>query len=430
MHTLLRSLLLLLLFACGLSARAETYVYLTNTTANPVTVSSVQYGDKQLSRGSQWGTYDTVVPPLATRKVLWMNRDSGISSGKNFYFDTTVQGAPGGTLQLKQRLRGQTIGSQIWHSASTDLWYQDREIHTSQVSTNEKMSFKAEFTGGYDDIYYTVHDANPKQAVSASADTLTVLSYNIWGIIVAKQICDRWAELPQHVKGFDVIVFQEAFDHGCRAKLLDALRPDYPYQTRLLDQSSNILLNGGVVAVSRFPVAAQDQHIYAQCSGDNCLSNKGFLYFEVIKNGKPYHLLGTHTNAYDGATDRAVRLTQIGEMGAYATAHNIPSSEAVLYAGDLNVDKVGTPTDYQQMLALLHAPAPGYVGHPYTHDGQVNGWLSGGTPQYLDYVLTDQRFRAPRSNTNTVTPYRTLAPGLWMKHDLSDHFAVRAVVQY
>ncbi len=416
----------------GLAARAETYVYVTNTTANPLTVSTVQYGDKTLVRNSQWGTYDPVIPPYATRRVAWMNRDEGITNGKNFYFDTTVTGARGGPQVLKQRLRGKLIGSSLWQGAKAASfetpWYYDRTIHTNTVVPDEQLSFKAAFTGGYDDVYYIVHDANVKEARTDDPDTLKVLAYNTWGIFVAKNICERYAAMPSAVTGFDAIVLSEAFDGGCREQLLNDLRAEYPYQSRLVDQPGNIM-NGGVVAVSRWPIAAQDVHIYPDCTGDNCFANKGFIYFEIIKQGKAYHVLGTHTNAYNGTQDRQVRLSQLGQMGSYPNSHGVPAAEPVVYAGDLNVDRYATPDDYVQMLGLLHAGEPRYQGYAFTYDSTVNALGSGGR-EYLDYVLADGQHRSPRANDNTVRIYRSLNPSLWMDHDLSDHFAVSGVLQY
>ena len=81
--------LIMLLLTSSLSW-ATSYIYVTNTTPEAVSVSSVQYGDKQLTKGTHWGTYDTIIPAYATRKVLWMNRNTGISSGKYFYLDSDI----------------------------------------------------------------------------------------------------------------------------------------------------------------------------------------------------------------------------------------------------------------------------------------------------------------------------------------------------
>ena len=425
--------LLMLLLTSTLSW-ATSYVYVTNTTPEAVSVSSVQYGDKQLTKGTHWGTYDTVIPAYATRKVLWTNRNTGISSGKNFYFDTTIT-ANGSQAVLQQKLRGNFIGSSIWHSAKaasfSNPWFDDRNIHNNNFSYNNRnsvMSFKAESTSGYDDFYYVIHNNNHVEPVSSNANELKVLSYNLWTIIDAELKCERLKDVATVVKGYDVIVFQEAFENSCREQLMNDIRAEYPYQTRVVDNTSNLLEDGGVIAVSRHPIAVEDQRVFPNCNGYICLSNRGFIYLEVIKNGVPYHVVGVHTQAYNGDVDRAVRLDQIGQMSTFIGTRNIPSNEAVVYAGDMNVDKYATPTDYAQMLSVLSADAPIYVGHPFTYDPQTNSYAEE-TQEYLDYVLIDKRYRQG-SNTNTVRIYRSLSPVVWLKRDLSDHYAVAGQLNF
>ena len=431
---LTRLISLLMLLLTSTLSWATSYIYVTNTTPEVVSVSSVQYGDKQLTKGTHWGTYDTVIPAYATRKVLWMNRNTGITSGKYFYFDTTIT-ANGSQVVLQQKLKGNLIGSSIWHSAKassfSNPWFDDRNIHNNNFSYNNRnsvMSFKAEATSGYDDFYYVTHNNNHVEPVSSNANELKVLTYNLWTLIGAELKCERLKDVASAIKGYDVIVFEEAFENACREQLMNDIRAEYPYQTLVVDNTSNLLEDGGVIAVSRHPIAVEDQRVFPNCNGYICLSNRGFVYLELLKNGVPYHVVGVHTQAYNGDVDRAVRLDQIGQMRDFITARNIPNSEAVVYAGDMNVDKYATPTDYTQMLSILNADAPMYVGHPFTYDPQTNSYATE-TQEYLDYVLIDKRYRQG-SNTNTVRIYRGLSPAVWLKHDLSDHYAVAGQLNF
>lgn len=432
---IVRYLMAVFALVVSVTAHATSYIYVTNSTPEAVTVASVQYGDKQLTRGTHWGSYDTVIPPYATRKVLWMNRDTGITNGKTFYFDTTVS-SNGAQVVLKQKLVGKLIGSSIWHSAQaisfSNPWYYDRDIHNTAMSYAGRasvMSYKAEATAGYDDFYYTIHNNNHQESVSQNPNTLKVLTYNVWTVIGSEQKCERLRDVAKVVSGYDAIVFEEAFDNTCREQLLSDLRAEYPYQTRVVDITSNILEDGGVVAVSRWPIAVEDQRVFPNCNGYICLSNRGFVYFELIKNGVSYHVAGVHTQAYNTDTDRTVRLDQIRQMGDFIAARGIPSSEAVVYAGDFNVDKYATYDDYLKMLDLLHTSAPNYLGYAYTYDPAVNSYATD-SREYLDYVFVDNRFRQASHNDNHVRIYRTLTPSLWMKHELSDHFAVAGTLGF
>ena len=414
-------------------ASAESYVYLSNNTAQPVTLSTVQTGDKALQQGSHWGQYETTIPAYGTRKILWMNRDQGISSGKNFYFETTVrQGAH--AVVLQQRLQGKFIGSSIWAAArSADFshpWYADRELHNGRTrfaGLQATLSYRAQFTGGYDDFHYVIQPDATVETASASNE-FKILSWNIWGVIGAKQICDRWNDVPTHTRNFDAVVFSEAFDNGCRDQLRAALRSEFPYQTQVVDKA-NVYEDGGVFIVSRWPIAGERQMVYSQCSGTDCLSNKGVMVVEIIKQGKAYHIAGTHTQAWNGATERSVRLAQLSTLRQFVDQQRPPASDALFYAGDLNVDRYATADDYQQMLGLLGANQPAIQGYGWTYDASVNSLASAGR-EYLDYVLVSNGHRQPSRSENEVTVYRSITPAVWSLRDLSDHFAVAGRFRY
>ncbi|QNM96660.1 sphingomyelin phosphodiesterase [Chitinimonas koreensis] len=426
MHHILR---LALLALCLLASRAfaETYVYVTNDTAQTVYLNTVQSGDKQLAEGTHWGRYATSIAPYATAKVLWMNRDQGITNGKTFRFDTTVsQGS--GSVVLQQQLTGKLIGSSIVHSAKAadfnEPWRSDRDIHNAATRFNAlatTLSYRAQFTGGYDDIYYVVHP-QPKQETLAAADEFKVLSWNIWGVVGASQICERWAQVPAFARNYDAIVFSEAFDNGCRDQLRAGLAAEFPYQTQVVDQSGNFE-DGGVFIASRWPIAREAQIVYPNCANTDCLSNKGAMYVQILKQGRTYHLAGTHTQAWNGTSERAVRLDQLSQLKRFVDGLAPAATDALLYAGDLNVDYYATPDDYQRMLSILNASKPASLGHRYSYDPVVNALGSDGQ-EYLDYVLVSNAHKPARSGQNEVMVYRSLAPALWSTRDLSDHFAV------
>ncbi|PHV11050.1 sphingomyelin phosphodiesterase [Chitinimonas sp. BJB300] len=425
----------LLSAACALLANlasAESYVYLTNSTSEPVNISSVQTGDKVLQAGTQWGQYETTIPAYATRKILWMNRDQGISNGKNFYFDTTVtQG--NSSVVLQQRLQGKAIGSTIWHAARAmgfaDPWYADRDIHngrTAFAGLQATLSYRSQFTGGYDDLHYVIQTDNRAESQTASNE-FKVLAWNIWGVIGAKQICDRWAEIPANVAKFDAVVFSEAFDNSCRDRLRAGLRAEFPYQTPVVDKG-NMLEDGGVFIASRWPIAGERKMVYSQCGGTDCLANKGVMMVEIIKHGQAYHIAGTHTQAWNSAEQRALRLSQLASMRQFVDQQRPPATDALFYAGDLNVDRYATPDDYQKMLSMLDVSQPTFVGHGWTFDGVLNSLASG--REYLDYVLVSNGHRQPSRSQNEVKIYRSLAPSVWALRDLSDHFAIAGRFSY
>lgn len=432
----MRSILLATAMLLGSgTAFAESYVYLTNSTPNPVRVETTQSGDKALSKGSEWGTYTVEIPAYATRKVLWMNRDQGITNGKYFQFDTTVtQGSS--TVVLQQGMRGNLIGSTIWHSAKaadfSEPWQSDRAIHTVGTRYSNQLSvvsYKAEYTGGYDDFHYVIQP-NDKLETTSAADEFKVLQWNLWGIIGAKQICDRWAEVPRYARNYDVVTFEEGFDPLCRARLRDSLRAEFPYQTAYVD-APNLKIDGGIFIVSRWPIAREAQHVFdTPCAGYDCLADKGAMYAEIIKNGKSYHVAVAHTQAWNSDEQRKIRLDQVSQMRGLMDSMAPASTDAVLYAGDFNIDSWGFPQDYAEMQARLNATVPQRLGYRYTYDSDVNLLAGEVSREYLDYVMVSNAHKQPRTAENEVMIYRSLSPAVWKLHDLSDHFAVAGRFRY
>ena len=314
----------------GNAAHAESYVYVTNTTAAPVTVQVNQSGDAQLALGSSWGREASVIPAYATRRVMWMNRNVGITNGKTFYFDTTVSGG-GSNMVLRQKLTGTLVSSKLWHSARgagfDDPWYGDRNVHQRDTTFAQKTSvasYRAKFTGGYDDLHYVVHNKNTVEPASAP-DEFKVLTYNVWALpVVASNICARLDEIAANLDGYDAVTLQEIFDNDCRARFLSKVSAAFPYQSRLVDIPSNIFLNGGTMVLSRWPIMADDIIVFDRCVGDDCLANKGANYVQILKNGKTYHLSNTHAPSRDSDEARQTRFHALEQIRAMLDSKKNP----------------------------------------------------------------------------------------------------------
>ena len=115
------------------------------------------------------------------------------------------------------------------------------------------------------------------------------------------------------MQGQDAIILQELFDNGSADTLLNGLKAEYPHQTQVLGRTKSgwdatlgaysdaTIEDGGVAIVSRWPIEEQIQYVYKQGCGADYLSNKGFVYARINKNGENYHVIGTHAQAEDAA---------------------------------------------------------------------------------------------------------------------------------
>lgn len=436
--TALWSLLLVSLAVAG-PANAETYVFVTNSTNETLQIQVNHFGSDTLAEGSEWQQEVQEIAPYATERVLAFNRYEGLKSGRTYHFETQLTGETS-TATLQQKMRGKWYGSTVEHSAeASDFstgWKSDRSIHRYNTRYDDlpsKLSFKAKFTGGYDDFYYTVRNKNEPEPLSGN-DALKVLSYNIWALpLLASNIGDRLDEMPAALRGYDVLLLQEAFSSHSN-DLLATLASEYPYQTEVLDEPGFNLFNGGVVIVSRYPIAAIDYEVFPTCTGTDCFADKGVVYAEIIRDGKAYHVTSTHTASFDSDEARALRQDQFQQIRGLIDGKAIPAFDAVLMGGDFNVNKLKFPGDYQQMQANLKATAPQSTGYTRsTYDPSVNvnadGELSLGV-EYLDYVVVSNTHRQPVASRNDVRVPRSDSDDLWSIWDLSDHFPVLGDFQF
>jgi endonuclease/exonuclease/phosphatase family metal-dependent hydrolase len=275
------------------------------------------------------------------------------------------------------------------------------------------------------------------------SNSFNVLAYNVFmrpEYAFSNDQAERAALLPGKLRGFDVLVFSEAFDNSIRNALLTGLAAEYPYRTRVLGSDGGIEQDGGVILVSRWPIAAEAQRAYAGvCIGDvsDCLADKGVLYARVVKHGQSYHVFASHTQAGDSPERRAVRLRQLGIVKAFIDSRAIPDSEPVFIAGDLNVDKYDAG-EYAAMLRILDAWHPVPFGYRYTVDPTLNRLNPHADRRlYLDYVLVSNRHLQPIEAIietlmpRSTTPFKSCLDPLKggctrseHSYDLSDHFAV------
>lgn len=414
-------------------ASADTYVYITNSTAETVQVEVNHTGTKNtLVEGKEWQQTATEIAPYATEKVLAFNRYWGLKTGSQYEFNTKIT-AGDTELTAQQKMQGTWLGSNLQHSAKGDDfntdWAADRAIHRTPTNFQQKPStvaYKASFTGGYDDLYYTISN-NTQAEPLADSSSLKVLAYNVFALpVIASDIGVRLAEMPEYLKGYDAILLQELFSSDS-PKFLRQLSEEYPYQTKILKNESGINIhNGGVAIVSRYPIAQTGYVVYPNCTGSDCFADKGFVYAEIIKDNQAYHLVSTHTASFDTNAARNLRQEQFQMMSDYIANKEISAIDAVLYGGDMNLNRLKFADDYAGMTEKLNATVPVTTGYTEsTFDPRTNHYAAVyDTVEFLDYVMWSNAHRQPVESLNDVRVPRSTSDNLWGKWDLSDHYPV------
>ena len=421
------------LLICGFfisaNALAESYMYLTNNTQKTLTLHTIQTGHNNITHGNQWALLAREVPPLGTVKFLRFNRDQGIKWGKEYEFNTYVSGLDEQVV-LRQKLKGTMTFSKMWLSGQQDNWHYDRDIHKVSLNDTQTLAFKSEYArASGDDIRYVIHEDFPIQEKSQYSNELNVLTYNTWALlpgIEAKNTGNRLDTIASYMKNYDVIVFQEVFDPILTARFRKNIAHEYPYLTEIPWKLGKILTGGSFIA-SRWPIEAQDAVVYDACRADGCLAGKGINYAKIRKGSHAYHVFGTHTHAYTGADDIAVRFAQLAQFKALIDSKNIPYEEPVILGGDFNVDKLHFPQEHLDFLALFDATEPEAAGqYPHSYAGPVNVYAEDEYTEYLDYILYSNQHLAPYDSNNVLLTPRSIASEHWGSWDLSDHYPVKA----
>ncbi|MCL9782562.1 sphingomyelin phosphodiesterase [Vibrio sp. S4M6] len=422
---------------------ADTDVYLTNNSAQPLIIQVSHDGSDTLEYGKEWQQHTETLGPWETKLVLSFNRWEGVKSGQTYRFNTVVSNPDGESVELSQVMEGHWYNSTIQYGVSSvdvPLALQDdREIHRFNTSAfaerQTELSFKSSKTARYDDLHYTITPEKTLETVEPDENTLKIMTYNIWALpVIASYIGERFDIIPDFVSGYDVLALQEVFASG-RSEFLRELAKEYPYQTEMLDKQGANIYDGGVIIVSRYPIVKQAQYVFPDCTGTDCFADKGVNYAEVIKGGKAYHVFATHTASSDTDKAREYRQRQFRQIRALATSLEIPEHETVVYSGDFNVNKRKFPVDYQHMMENLRAIEPSYSGYTEsTFDPRINDFAGTATPdgegiEYLDYVMVSSEYAVKSHNNNRVDVPRTTDERLWKRYNLSDHFPVSAVIK-
>lgn len=358
---------------------------------------------------------------------------------------------------------------------------------------NFMVRYKTYEAGTYNDIEYVISGySEPKkytvQSTKGVPHKINVLSYNMFFIEVgpffaAPARSVRAKLMPNFLKDYDVLVLNEAFDDDARRELLVGLKKvGFRYSTQILGagflwkgngddrfkmdrplkQSAIIkfddarfgkdklytqagegdppspvffrggVMDGGVIIVSKYPIETAKEIIYEPSGGGDRNAKKGAVYAKINKEGKLYHIFGTHPQADEEYHKE--RLNQLRVLKKFIDTQKIPANEPVLIAGDMNIDKYAG--DFEKMLTILHATQPSLTGEEkYTYNLYKNnlainyGWDEGRS-KCFDYILYGTDYQKPVTSFNEIRIFCLSKPWGTVYNDLSDHYAVYGCFEF
>lgn len=266
--------------------------------------------------------------------------------------------------------------------------------------------------------------------------TLSILSWNIYllpWIVPFKSQCKRAKAIAEVIAelDYDVIVIQEAFHNRARKILIERLLPHFPYQIE--PQKGRFLkFNSGVFIISKIPMRLIDQIQYKECKlfFQDCRANKGATMVALEKDNQQFHLIATHLQAERGARFDSIRESQFREIYNRCIVPNNMPNIPVLVTGDLNT-RLSTENQYNSMLQILNVKDGKLTGEfKFTYGGVLND-LKGkavSKGKLLDYVLIDANGTNIKPGERKVKVFQKQ----WKKgkKDLSDHYAVEAILKF
>ncbi|CCI41121.1 unnamed protein product [Albugo candida] len=218
-----------------------------------------------------------------------------------------------------------------------------------------------------------------------------ILKYNAFGrtpLISLDGQKERLEQIPQSLIDnapdlqipIDVISLAEVFEKDQFEKMAkDFTDLGFPYSTKVLSDPNSFtsITSGGVWIVSRWKITVEKQIVYKNaCHGADCLAAKGVKYARIVKKEgvtKYFNIFATHLQAWSTEEGRQVRAKQAEQMRDFVKEQNIPNHEAVLFAGDFNVDNVTYPEEVSNLIKILGGKVPLRIGQvEYTSDPRAN----------------------------------------------------------
>lgn len=212
---------------------------------------------------------------------------------------------------------------------------------------------------------------------AGTAPTLKVLTFNVWGIIGAKERRPRAEAIGRELAKLnpDVIALEEAFESPEQDLILDGLKKggypvaDYRYFRHLY--------GSGVFFISRFKIeSALFESYRVNCCWSDLerLGGKGIAYLLLQTPYGPLEVFHTHAlsrtpkifddegNFIPGDPKQIHRLLEMYQIDRFVRAHHNPRIRSFIAVGDFNVSP--EMLEYQFLVSLAGFESSFEVVHP------------------------------------------------------------------
>lgn len=252
---------------------------------------------------------------------------------------------------------------------------------------------------------------------------LKVLSWNIFMLpefITFTNKVERAIEIGEMLRNsdYDVIVLQEAFMKKARVIIYEMIKDSFPY---IIEPANNegfsFKSNSGVWILSKIKLNVLGTTKFKFCKVADCMARKGAMMVEGEKQGKKFHLIGTHLQAENYPFIRKRQFRQIQEeLISRFSKKDVP----LIIGGDLNTEKMDT-LNYKEMLTSLDAEDGDLDGDVQSTWGGMNYKFDKKDKNpILDYILLRKNGKKVKVARRKVNIFRSKKAD----YNLSDHFGV------
>jgi len=443
----------LLLLICSVPVFAKnivddtSHIYLTNNTHEKLNVDvTVSTDDANFKQHKDWDLQALTLIPYETKEVLWFNRYQDVKTEHHYHFKVlaTMPLHSDEPIEINLNAKGETVYGSTVHTTLTLPHYSEEDILTK----NELKSFQGNFWGNlhtlyartwqpfgkiYNDFQFVIDEGEQTNFDSSMPQSISLLTYNVQLLPYVANITDHLNQpmlrakiIPAKINQFDVAIIEELFDPIMREIFVKKMGEYYPYHTKIVGQNADKILTGGVMIFSKWPIIKEDQMVYRAAGAVDAYAAKGAVYAVINKQGKMYHVLGTHLQAGDMTDKRK----QMQELSDFIQMQNIAADQPVLMGGDFNTDQYNKE-NITFLLNTLHASLTKEMGHPYSYDGIANTMSVGEAQSTPDAILYGVLHEKPRLALNKVFVLRDLPnETMWPAFDLSDHFPVAGYFEF
>lgn len=226
---------------------------------------------------------------------------------------------------------------------------------------------------------------------------------------------------------YDVIVFQEAFHGSARNTISRLLQPAFPFQAGPANRKViSLKTNSGIWILSKHPIVKSQSIIFGTRRGIDAMSRKGALLTEILFQGQPIQVVGTHLQNAGGDW---LRYSQCAELYSRLLDKYERLDVPQIVCGDFNIDRLRNSAQYDSMLAILDA-FDGRVagGLEASYNREVNDLVRepGIQTDLIDYVLVRRSSGMAGPGERLIRIFKH--PWRAGHADLSDHYALEALI--